>query len=1065
MWDPDDIEETEKRLKSIRDEIHLSILVSIRKKISQFPNDENARMLGTLEEIAGQQAESREDSRHLIEMLITTEKASKGRHEELLEQNNRLLNTINAMAVSGSTSPVSAHFVAKLEDEKRREAAERAVLSCLWYASMRDREESISEAHATTFQWVFEDPKAMGRPWDNLAEFLRSNELSFWITGKPGSGKSTLMKFICQSARTQSLLQEWAGDKDLIMTSFYFFYNGDKEQKSELGLVRSLLHSILGGRRDLIPIAFRERFEAAYEGRTQYNEPSLPEVKRALKNLISHKMNFKFFISIDGLDEFDPEISHTSVQSLIDFTHFLKKYENIKTLLSSRPLSEFEHGYSGYPTLRIHDLTKDDIHRYSMDKLMQHPRMQVLTSKKPNRMNEMLQSIVEASSGVFLWVRLVTESLLSGLTNHDRVEDLQKRLEELPSDLHDLYSTLLSRVDIDYRPRTAQLIGLLLTVVRQPSLLDLWFAMEADNDMVRHTPVTPISDDEVSERVQEMEGRVKSLSRGLIEVVPCDNISESDIRSLKLDYAYQTLIYDLSTDQRRATARFIHRSVYEFLARGGGGKKFVGGYLPRTFCTSLAVLRSGILVIKTCGLSGGASWASVMRLAHMTGHRARAAGGDPRLEADPQYLDLVDELDRAVQEIMPLVYHSAELMMGVEAYHDNPKEAELFASQALNVIPDRASHWSAWIRYLNLLNIDAPRRRVLWPLQDKGEASMMTFAAAFKLIAYIKNKIKTGGQEVLKPGGCPLLLAHLPYLTISWPVGVAPVVKMLLEQNNSPNEVYKGVSVWQWYLWTFRPGPRLWDFEHLENTYYHLVRFIAITEVMISAGADPNAYIVYHSVKDNTLDYETGFKWSPHLLGRHPTVCTILLALSRLNVKQAASKDSGFLRNEIEELDQRIQAVIKMLRERGAVEKEWKGWDSIEPLIREVNEKLELHESGAKAEEATEKDAGAPAGPVANSPDDSTTTTTEMLTGEDEDVPVEELETPRVGGELTGAKEEREKGRSSTKGVTVKNEDVKHVNTTTSDAVESTAPSTVTTKKSRLRRWYRKLSRTIKRAV
>jgi DNA helicase HerA-like ATPase len=42
----------------------------------------------------------------------------------------------------------------------------------------------------------------------------------FWIFGKPGSGKSTLMKYLVEDQRTHDLLQKWAGPKKLIVRKF-----------------------------------------------------------------------------------------------------------------------------------------------------------------------------------------------------------------------------------------------------------------------------------------------------------------------------------------------------------------------------------------------------------------------------------------------------------------------------------------------------------------------------------------------------------------------------------------------------------------------------------------------------------------------------------------------------------------------------------------------------------------------------------------------------------------------------------------------------------------------------
>lgn len=83
-------------------------------------------------------------------------------------------------------------------------------------------------------------------------------------------------------------------------------------------------------------------------------------------------------------------------------------------------------------------LTRNDIQSYVLDRLQSHSRMNMLMSRDEVEAKYLVRSIGENSSGVFLWVRLVVESLLQGLENSDGLEELQARLDELPQDLHTL---------------------------------------------------------------------------------------------------------------------------------------------------------------------------------------------------------------------------------------------------------------------------------------------------------------------------------------------------------------------------------------------------------------------------------------------------------------------------------------------------------------------------------------------------------------------------------------------------------------------------------------------------
>jgi hypothetical protein len=82
--------------------------------------------------------------------------------------------------------------------------------------------------------------------------WLRSGDGIYHISGKAGSGKFTLVKFLCQNPRLIRELEQWAGNKKLVFASFFFWASGDKLQRSLEGLYRSLLFEILNQCPELI---------------------------------------------------------------------------------------------------------------------------------------------------------------------------------------------------------------------------------------------------------------------------------------------------------------------------------------------------------------------------------------------------------------------------------------------------------------------------------------------------------------------------------------------------------------------------------------------------------------------------------------------------------------------------------------------------------------------------------------------------------------------------------------------------------------------------------------------
>jgi hypothetical protein len=137
----------------------------------------------------------------------------------------------------------------------------------------------------------------------------------------------------------------------------------------------------------------------------------------------------KLAIFIDGMDEYDGKI--TDLLDLIQ--SFLKP--GVKICVSSRPWVVFEDAFKTRPSLRLEYLTRMDMKHFVESKLSSNPGFEVLKDLDPSRATNLIDDVAEKASGVFLWTFLVTQSLLEGLSEGERLPDLQRRLSSLPTDL------------------------------------------------------------------------------------------------------------------------------------------------------------------------------------------------------------------------------------------------------------------------------------------------------------------------------------------------------------------------------------------------------------------------------------------------------------------------------------------------------------------------------------------------------------------------------------------------------------------------------------------------------
>jgi hypothetical protein len=451
-------------------------------------------------------------------------------------------------------------------------SVEKAILRSFEFPNMCYRHQAIVSAHAKTFEWIFNNSEANQMPWDNFSEWLQYRNHIYWITGKAASGKSTLMKYIFEQPRLWKFLKIWAGDAKLICANFYFWHLGSQMQRSQAGLLRSLLHQIFSQCGDLIPrhlsklwrrVVFHPR-SYFYLPETVLHDESVPEDEstscaestsgtrsthhrkspRLSKQLIftdqyldtlqenwypwsleqaasileevimqtTIPLTFCFFV--DGLDEFDGD--HSEIAALF---HRVAALSNVKICLSSRPLLVFQQEFESCARLRVHELTKNDIRLYAHDKLSTHRRVLELSNIQPSLLSRLTSEVMTMSCGVFLWVTLAIRSLLSGLTNLDDITDLQRRLHELPPELDDMFCKMLLSVKPEfYRGQAARLFQLVYQSASPVSALALSFADEVHKDSTQWIKPNPVDVLEAARRVKAISARLQSRSAGLLEV-------------------------------------------------------------------------------------------------------------------------------------------------------------------------------------------------------------------------------------------------------------------------------------------------------------------------------------------------------------------------------------------------------------------------------------------------------------------------------------------------------------------------------------------------------------------
>ncbi|CAH0043630.1 unnamed protein product [Clonostachys solani] len=423
---------------------------------------------------------------------------------------------------------------------------QQSILRGLTFERRTARHADITDAHRTTFEWMFkEDGVCEG----NFLDWLKRGNGIFWVSGKPGSGKSTLMKFVADHHRTAHILSTWSYPKPTYVASHYFWSAGTAMQRSQQGLLQTLLYDIFRQCPNLLEVACSRRWSETDPA--SLSQPwSLPELRVVLKDVADQtNMPGKFCFFVDGLDEFKGE--HLDLcQDLKDLSQSL----NIKLCISSRRWNVFEDSFANDPTRRlyIHELTNDDIRSYTEFRLFRHPRWTTLESEVTGA-NSLIAQVTKRAHGVFLWVFLVTKLLREGLTNGDSFSDLRRRLESFPSDLVPFFKHMLGTVESFYHEKMSGVLAIAIKA-KSPLNASIYHFHDCEYDSVDYAlkiSVKTQSDQESKFQYKQTKRRLNGWCRGLLEV-----------KGGRVDFLHRTVMDFLRTAEMSEFLRLKNRAGF-----------------------------------------------------------------------------------------------------------------------------------------------------------------------------------------------------------------------------------------------------------------------------------------------------------------------------------------------------------------------------------------------------------------------------------------------------------------------------------------------------------------------
>ncbi|KAH6716669.1 hypothetical protein BKA61DRAFT_732939 [Leptodontidium sp. MPI-SDFR-AT-0119] len=397
------------------------------------------------------------------------------------------------LLLDGKTRPEEVFTLSQWEEEELRSFVNNKILRRLTYEMLPKRYEAVAEAHPKTFGWALQDSSSSELSSEKLTTWLQSDFGLYWISGKPGSGKSTLMKHILDDERTKEYLEQWARQNGesgarLIVASFFFWNSGALEQRSQMGMLRWLLFQVLEQEPELLPIVLPSLWIMQYRayltvgpGAAWTEALTLGMLMTAFKRLTAQQeIPCKLFFLIGGLDEFegDQELL-AELFNDISKSRLPNTKSSVKLCVSSRPYVVFQENFQGYPMLKLQELTVHDITQFVSDRFLGNGAFKKLAAREPQSTTQLIDAVVSKADGVFLWVFIVVKDPLKGIRNRE---------------LEPLYLRIMSQIDSVYliwASKTFQLIRAAREVVPQGfslvhqdflTIAELYFALSEDRD-------------------------------------------------------------------------------------------------------------------------------------------------------------------------------------------------------------------------------------------------------------------------------------------------------------------------------------------------------------------------------------------------------------------------------------------------------------------------------------------------------------------------------------------------------------------------------------------------------
>ncbi|KAI0402123.1 hypothetical protein F4802DRAFT_577281 [Xylaria palmicola] len=314
----------------------------------------------------------------------------------------------------------------------------------LWISSIeyRKHHDTINELRTRdTCHWLLERSKFI--QWRSAPSFI-----TLWLQGFPGSGKTYLASKIIDAIETTLTGKE--NDE-----GFAFFYcnRNEENRRGALAILRSYVRqlSTTPRRPDSIYPQLREFYNKSQSDGSGWTLGLCREYLIKLLNLYPRTT-----LILDALDECKPE----ERTNLLDFFDSIPSTSSkpVRIFISSRPEGDIRQRLSHLPNIEIQATDNEsDIAKFVTQSIEKNGRWRDTLQRNQPLKDEIVQTLLDQSRGMFQWAMLQIRQLLNLRTERE----IRSRLGKLPKDLGTTYDEIYKSIEaLDVHAKAASLSAL-----------------------------------------------------------------------------------------------------------------------------------------------------------------------------------------------------------------------------------------------------------------------------------------------------------------------------------------------------------------------------------------------------------------------------------------------------------------------------------------------------------------------------------------------------------------------------------------------------------------------------